>query len=223
MPCLDAPSSLTKSLGCVPTRLTFVLKASDVKSRQSSLLFTFPTLLCLRLLLYPSGFEFVLRFHYDQHVPRLVLHVRSRLVRLLPLDLRLRQVPHVRVPLVVVVVVQISGAPPGEEGAMGEGGRVSLARPLSSARVRRPHDDLLPDAAPRAPPRERLRPPEPQAVLDVDGRASEEREGVEGRRVGTVADGPDHRARALANAVCVNTVRVRESPKYYWYVYKCGE
>ena len=142
-------------------------------------------------------------------MPRLVLHARSRLLRLLPLDLRLREVAVVRLPL--VVVFQVSRAAQGEARARGAGGRVGLAHPLPGARVWRPHHDLLPDAAPRAPPRRPLRSSEPPASLGSGGggRASEGCERVAGRAA-TFRDRSGCRVRALANAVSVN----RKSPKY---------
>ena len=154
-------------------------------------------------------------------MPRLVLvlPVRPRLLRLLPLDLRLRQVALVGVPL--VVVIQIPGAP-REEGATGERGQFSLAHPpLESTRVWRTDHDLLQDAAPRSPSRERLR---SQAVLGGGGGggsggivvvigASEGHEGVAGR-VATVDRHGLHGVSAHANAVCVRAVDVnRKSSK----------
>ena len=153
-------------------------------------------------------------------MPRLVLvlPVRPRLLRLLPLDLRLRQVALVGVPL--VVVIQIPGAP-REEGATGERGQFSLAHPpLESTGVWRTDHDLLQDAAPRSPSRERLR---SQAVLGGGGSgsggsvvvigASEGHEGVAGR-VAAVDRHGLHGVSAHANAVCVSAVDVnRKSSK----------
>ena len=137
----------TKILGSLPTRWEWDDLYPERKSCCAWLLYVH--LFCVaKALRLAFTLRLVATRKQDVHRLVLVLPVRPRHLRLLPLDLRLRQVEVVRVPF--LVVVQISRAE-GEEGA-GQGRAVALADSVSSARVRRAHHDLLPHAPPRAPP-----------------------------------------------------------------------
>ena len=189
-------SPLTKSVvGRVPTGLTFILEAGDGKPRQYSVC-------CLTLL--DLFFGSISRPHH--HVPRLVLPFRPGLVRLLPLDLRLRPLEVLRVPILLLLVPIPRAAAEGEAWPVGQrrGGRVALAHAVFPGQgVGRPHHDILPHAAPRAPARQRIRPAEPPQAVLLGGGASgaEEVAGWHG-----AAD--CRRVRAHANSVCADTVDV---------------